>query len=404
MRWDRLLRNLRLTPVLAAALLAACQERLAAPADCPDLCPGGYVIQDTILSAVADGDTSFAGYLVAGQGGQLRVSWQFPVSEDRALIQFVARPDSLVVGDSTAPYTIDSVAVEVALVYRDTAVTGLKLYLYRLPATVDTTTTFVDVDTAFTQANIVDSFVVDTGVAQRLRAVFSGANLARVAIPPGDSGVLALGVQIRADQGTGVRIGSPAGGASAPVFSTYVQLPNSDTTTVPRLITRTARFATFLSESSPMPDPSVLTIGGVPSSRAVLRFPWPTYLRDSAQLIRGTLELVLTTPIEGIPGDTARVQARPVLADFGAKSPTTNDGNFIGIAAVVPGQTDTVRFEVRRALTAWQGSSPRPSTFILQLSPEVGTFTRPIFGSTRTVGAQPRLRVTYARTFPFEAP
>lgn len=404
MRWERLLRNFQWTPVLAAALLAGCQERLAAPADCPNLCPGGYIIQDTILTAVANGDTSFAGYLVPGQGGQLRVSWQFPVSEDRALIQFVARPESLVVGDSMAPYTIDSVALEVALVYRDTTVTGLKLFLYRLPATVDTTTTFTDVDTAFTQANIVDSFVVDTGLAQRFRAVFSGAELARVAIPSADSGVLALGVQIRADQGTGVRIGSPAGGATAPVFLTYTQVPNTDTTTVPRLITRTARFATFLSESSPVPDPSVLTVGGAPSSRAVLRFPWPAYLRDSAQLIRGTLELVLTTPIEGIPGDSARVLARPVLADFGAKSPTTNDAFFIGVAAVVPGQTDTVRFEVRQALTAWQGSTPRPSTFILQLSPEVGTFTRPIFGSTRTPGAEPRLRVTFARPFPFEEP
>jgi len=397
-------RNLRLTLLLAPVLLGACQERLAAPADCPSLCPGGYTILDTTLMAVADGDTSFSGYLVAGQGGSLRVSWQFPVSEDRSLIQFVGRPDSLVVGDSMAPYTIDSVALEVALVYRDTSVSGLKLFLYRLPATVDTTTTFVDVDTAFTQANIVDSFVVDTGNAQRLRAVFSGAELSRVAIPASDSGVLALGVQIRADQGTGVRIGSPAGGATAPVFLTYVQLPTSDTTTVSRIITRTARFATFLSETPSVPDPSLLTVGGVPSNRAVLRFPWPAFLRDSAQLIRGTLELVLAAPVEGIPGDSATVLARPVLADFGAKSPTTNDGFFIGVASVVPGQMDTVRFEVRPALTAWQGSTPRPSTFILQLSPEVSTFTRPVFGSTRTAGAVPRLRVTYARTFPFEDP
>jgi len=391
-------------PVLVLPLLAACQERLAAPADCPNLCPGGYTIRDTILNAIADGDTSFPGFLVAGQGGQLRVSWQFPVSEDRSLIQFVGRPDSLVIGDSMAPYTIDSVALEVSLVYRDTAVTGLKLFLYRLPATVDTATTFIDVDTAFTQANIVDSFVVDTGNAQRLRAVFSGAALSRVAIPAADSGVLALGVQIRADQGTGVRIGSPAGSATAPIFLTYVQLPNSDTSTVSRIITRTARFATFLPQSLPAPDPDVLTIGGVPSARAVLRFPWPAFLRDSAQLIRGTLELVLTTPVEGLPGDTARVLARPVLADFGAKSPTASDAFFVGVAALVPGQTDTVRFEVRPALSAWQGRTPRPSTFILQLAPEMGTFTRPIFGSTRTTGAVPRLRVTYARTFPFEDP
>jgi len=391
-----------LIPALGAALVAGCQERLAAPADCPNLCPGGYVIVDTVLTAVADGDTSFSGYLVAGQGGQLRVSWQFPVSEDRAFVRFAPRPDSLTVGDSLEAYTVDSVGLEVSLLYRDPAVTGLKLFLYRLPATVDSTTTFVDVDTAFTPANLVDSFVVDT--SSRYRAVFSGAALSRVAIPAADSGVLALGIQIRADQGTGVRIGGPGGGSTAPVFHTYVEVPTSDTTTAKRTITRSGQFGSFVSQSTPPPDPSVLSVGGVPSARAVLRFPWPVSLRDSAQLIRGTLELTLTTPVEGIPGDTARVLARPVLADFGAKSPTTSDGFFIGVAPVVPGQTDTVRIEVRPALTAWQGSSPRPSTFILQLSPEVSTFTRPIFGSTRSPGAAPRLRVTYARPFPFEEP
>lgn len=404
MRWDRLTRKLPWVPLLTASLLAACQERLAAPADCPNLCPGGFTIQDTILPAISDGDTSFSGYLTAGEGSQLRVSWQFPVSEDRALIRFTARPESLAIGTEVKPYTIDSVALEVSLVYRDPAVTGLKLFLYRLPATVDSTTTFIEVDTAFTQANIVDSFVVDTFTAKRFRSVFSGAALSRVAIPAADSGVLALGLQIRADQGTGARISSPSATSGAPAFFTYVQVADSDTTTVDRVIPRTGRFATFVSQSTPTPDPSVLEVGGVPSSRAVLRFPWPSYLRDSAQLLRGTLELVLTTPVEGIPGDTVRVLARPVLADFGAKSPMTNDAFYIATAPVVPGQTDTVRFEVRTALTAWQGSSPRPSTFILQLSPEVSSFTRPIFGSTRTPGMVPRLRVTFARPFPFEEP
>lgn len=404
MRWDRLIRKLPWAPLVIASLLAACQERLAAPADCPNLCPGGFTIQDTILPAIPNGDTSFSGYLAAGAGTQLRVSWQFPVSEDRALIQFVARPESLTVGSVLKPYTIDSVALEVSLVYRAPTVTGLKIFLYRLPATVDTTTTFIDVDTAFTQANMVDSFVVDTFTAKRFRTVLSGAALSLVTIPAADSGVLSLGVQIRADQGTGVRIGSPSGSSTAPVFLTYTQVADTDTTTISRLITRTAQFATFLSQTSPAPDPSVLVVGGVPSSRAVLRFPWPALLQDTAQLIRGTLELVLTTPVEGVPGDTVRVLARPVLADFGAKSPMTSDAFFIGTAAVVPGQTDTVRFEVRGALIAWQGSSPRPSTFILQLSPEASSFTRPIFGSTRTPGMVPQLRVTFARPFPFEDP
>jgi hypothetical protein len=41
----------------------------------------------------------------------------------------------------------------------------------------------------------------------------------------------------------------------------------------------------------------------------------------------------------------------------------------------------------------------------LSLLPEAASFTRPVFGSTRsgTVGA-PRLRITYLKPFPFENP
>jgi hypothetical protein len=41
----------------------------------------------------------------------------------------------------------------------------------------------------------------------------------------------------------------------------------------------------------------------------------------------------------------------------------------------------------------------------LSLLPEGASFTRPVFGSTRsgTVGA-PRLRITYPKPFPFENP
>ena len=74
-----------------------------------------------------------------------------------------------------------------------------------------------------------------------------------------------------------------------------------------------------------MADPSLLAIGGAPSARSLIRFPWPPFLRDSAQLMRVTLELVPTAPFTGLKGDTAFVQARPLLADFGGKSPASPD-------------------------------------------------------------------------------
>ena len=401
---------IRLFPSIAAGaailLLLACQERLAAPADCPNLCPGGYIVRDTVLVPVTGHDSAYEGYVLAGAGSSLRVSYQLPASEDRGVIRFQARPDSFTFNDTLRAYTVDSVVLSIGMQFRDTAVKNLVVYLYRLPATLDSNFTFIDADTAFTPANVIDSFVVADSVRSgTLSTTLKGATLPQVAIPTADSGVLAMGVQLRAAQPTGIRIGSAGGGTLAPLFTTYLHFPTpGDTTTTSRTIVRGPSFARFVSQTVPVLDTTTLTVGGAPSSRSVIRFPWPLQLRDSAQLVRVTLELVPTTAILGLPGDTAFLQARPLLADFGGKSPTGSDGFYIAIAPLVDGQTDTVRLEVRRAVTLWQGASGLPPAFMLQLFPEASSFTRATFGSSRSVGYMPRLRVTYALTFPFEKP
>lgn len=390
--------------LLALTALAACQERLAAPAECPELCPGRYDVRDTVLTPDFGSDSAFEGYVQPGSGNSLRVSWQFATSEDRAFVRFVARPDSFQVGDSLYPYSIDSVRVSVTLLARDTLVPGLTLYLYRLPATVDSTVSFTTLDTAFTPANLVDSIPVpDTTYAQAFSALLTGAALSRVAIPAADSGVLALGVQIRASRGTGVRIGGVAGGTAAPAFQTYVQVMQPDTT-FPRTLTRSVQAARWVSETPPVLDPDLLTVGGGPSARSLLRFPWPVYLRDSVQLVRASLELLPAVPLPGLPGDTAFLHVRPLLADLGDKSPASTDALFTSTLPVFAGDSDTIRIEVWRGLALWQGTQPLPSAFVLQILPEAASFTRATFGSSRTPGFEPRLRVTYVRKYPFEAP
>ncbi|MEO8635458.1 MAG: hypothetical protein ABI587_09310 [Gemmatimonadales bacterium] len=385
--------------------MSACQERLAAPADCPALCPGGVQLRDTVLTPISDGDTSFSGYRTAGQGTSLRVSYQFAASEDRAIYRFTPRGDSVLV-DSMVPFaSLDSILFEFSLLKRDSSVTGLTIFLYRLPPTVDSTTTFAEVEAAFVPSAIVDSFVVaDSVTTQRFSKFYSGAALVPWIISAADSGVLALGVQIRAASGTGIRIGGIAAGSAGPSFVNYVTAPSSDTTNVTRTLSQRIAFNTFVSQTTPINDIDELTVGGVPSSRAILRFPWPNFLRDSAQIVRATLELTPLAPFPGLATDTAFLQVRPVLADFGSKSPGATDAFFIGVGILLPGASDTVRIEVRRATTLWQGANPLPSVVLLQLFPEISSFTRAVFGSTRSPGAQARLRITYALPFPFEAP
>lgn len=388
-------------------LAAACQERLSSPADCPNLCPGSFDVRDTVLYAIEDSGQTFTGYLKAGQGSSLRVSYQFPASEDRAIIRFAPRADSFSVADSFRTYSIDSVNLEISLLFRDSTVPGLKVYLYRLPKTVDSLTPFAAIDAAFTPSAILDSFAVEDSVlTKRLVATFKGADLAKVAIPPADSGVLAFGVQVRASAPTGIRIGSTAAGSATPTFRSFIQVADTSDTTFARTVTPSVRFNSFVSQTPQVIDPSILTVGGVPSSRVVVRFPWPALLKDSAQLVRATLEMVPTQPIIGLPSDSAFVVARPVLADLGGKSATPSDAQFAAAVGVLAGHTDTLGFEVRRAVLTWQGDSPLPPMFLIQMFPEASTFTVARLGASNAANPalRPRLRVTYTLTYPFGNP
>jgi hypothetical protein len=235
--------------------------------------------------------------------------------------------------------------------------------------------------------------------------VLRGADLEKVALPVGTGGVLAIGVAMAADQPSGVRLGASAAGTGA-TFVSYVTLDVPDTGSVrQQSVSRSPDFNAFVTESPLIPDPAFLTVGGEPSSRALLRFDLPEGIEDSATIVRATLELVPRSPMLGLPSDPARLRAKALLADLGAKSPVTTDEQFISTDTLAVGSADTVRLDVTQIVRLWQSTSERPEAVFLSLLPEGGSFTRPVFGSTRsgTIGP-PRLRITYLKPFPFESP
>jgi hypothetical protein len=220
----------------ALALLAAagCQERLTAPADCPALCPGGQAeVFDTVLTAVPGRDSSYAGYVAPGAGSALLVSSGLAASEDRAVVRFAPRGDSIAVADTLRAYAVDSVALGFTLVARDTTVTGVRLHVYRLPPTVDTATPFAAVEAELVPENLVGSIAVpDSLRSGGLTLFLRGEELARVALGPEDQSVLAVGLRVEAGVPTGVptgvRLGTAAGSGGA-TFLTYatVDIPDS---------------------------------------------------------------------------------------------------------------------------------------------------------------------------------
>jgi hypothetical protein len=406
--------------VLLVAAAVACQEQLTSPADCPALCPGGSAqVFDTIVPALQNRDSSFpafidraSGYVDRGKGSALLVSNGFAASEDRAIYRFAPRGDSVALRDTLRSYTVDSVLLNMTLVARDTLVNGLKIYLYRLPRpeTMDSTRTFADIDSLLTDVNLIDSIAVpDTVNAGAITTTLRGADAAKLGLAPGGDSVLALGLRIAAETPTGIRVGALASNSSAS-FTSYLTLDVPDTgATRKQSLIRTTVFNTFVTQNPVVPDDTLLTVGGEPSSRALLRFGLSNEFLDSSTIVRATLELTPVRPILGLPTDPSALQILAVVGDLGAKSPLTGDSAFIRSLILPPVQTDTVQLEVTRIVQLWQSARTRPQSVFLRLLPEAATFARAVFYSTRSrvPGGElvaPRLRITYQRSFPFENP
>jgi len=399
-------RPLALASLLALATLA-CQEQLTQPGECPELCPGGTAETiEEVLQALPNGDTSFQRALDTADGGVLLVSSGVPAPADSnlAVVRFAARPDSITFRDTRVVYQIDSIVLGLGLVARDTAVRGVQLHLFRLPSSLDLEhLTFAGVSPLLTPGSLVATIAVpDTARRDSLTVTLQGSALDPLVLQPADAGKLVLGVSVDASPpvGTGVRLGTGLSNLP-PVFTTYVT-PITDlqgATSVPLGVG--VEFNNYVTKNELVPDPSLLTVGGAPSSRALIRFPWPARLRDSVSIVRATLELTPVSPVPGLPHDPGFLEARAILADLGAKSPAVPSAS--SSAAVEAGTTGAVGVEVGSLVQLWQGLDPRPPALFLVMTPEAATFTEAVFGSTRA-GTPPQLRVTYLRRFPFERP
>lgn len=390
--------------VLGAFLAAGCRDDLNAPADCPALCPGGQApVLETVIPARDSMDSSFVGYVRAGVGPSLRVSNGLPVSEDRGIVLFLPRPDSITVSDTSRTYVIDSVEIGVTLQARDTLVDSLRFIVYRLPITLDTTTTFADIAPDLIPANLVDTiFVPDSVKSGVVQAVLSGAELARVVIPAADSGKLGIGIALEASAPTGARIASIAATGS-PRFKTYVTANGvADTTLRKQEINRFPSFTGFVIQNPPAPGNDLLLVGSAPSARARVKFDLPLKIRDSVTILRATLELTPNSTILGLPNDPATLQAIGVIGDLGAKSPLLPGTTNLGLKKIDSGTTGIVAVDVTRLVRLWQTKNGLPPVLFVAIGPEAATFTQPVFQSTRSGSGAPQLRIAYIEKFSFQ--
>ena len=415
----------RLALVGALLLVAACVERITALGHCPgDFCPSGQItIVDTLLTTNIARDSSYRGYVLAYQS-PLMLAANLPGATDtldgRPIFRMnpVGSRLRISTADTSTGLILgaDSARLQVYFVRRDSATRNLRLQLYRLPITIDTSTTFADLTGPFTDS-LVRTINIDTLLAQPGRkdtvtgdsAVVDTVNhrlvlslkldTAAARYVGTDSGRVAYGIRIAADTLASVALGK---GSFGPVLQWHLRVDSLGMPVARNPGNLAAAFASFVFAPPPAPIDSTLAVGGVPSARSLLRVTLPKVIRDSGQIIRGTLILVPAVAARGAPADSFMIEARTVFADFGGKSPV--DLRFGDTTVIHVGSTDTVKIEVTNLLQIWAADSTRPTVLVLRPEREAQEFGEIRFYPSVAAAFRPTLQVTFVRRFPFGVP
>ena len=425
--------------ILAGLGLAAwaCTEDVTSPGVCPDFCPTGKIATvESLFATAIERDSSFQGYIQADSAPAMLAA-SLPQVDSRPIFETrpVATRLTIDTGTdtTTGPLVIDSIRLTLTLLRFDAGRRNRRLVFYRLPLGLDRSTSFAGLAPAFAGTPIrvvnVDSLLVLSGqhdsitgdsvvsvdTVRRSAVISLKFDTTQVPFVVADSGRVALGVRVTADSLASVVLGSTDGG-EGPEIQWYNRVDSAGV-----LLDRTAQrqgteFDGFVFDPPQPPPDSTLLLGGMPTSRALLRFALPREIRDSAQIIRAVLILVPAGPVTGIPGDSFFVTVRHLAADFGAKSPIAPDTIAPQSALLVPGTIDTVRIEVTTLFRFWQADTAATTAAFLQLlaldrinssfvgGTEGATLTRLRLYSSRTPAFRPALRLTFVPRFPFGVP
>ena len=428
---------------LSLLVVAACAEQSTAPGVCPNFCPGGSIdVHDTIFTSIIERDSTFRGYLQGFHAQAMAVVNVPGIVESRAVIatDTMFRRVTPKVGDTTTvPISVDSTRVKFVIVRRPKT-TNVRLFLYALPLTVDSTSDFASLDPSF-RAPPLDSVnvsallalpaigdtqtvrlwgdsirtdsaghVLQINAADSTLSVFFRLDTLQAPFSVPDTGRLAFGVRVAADSLASIALGTTGTASNGPVtrFLYHYTIPDTVSATPDSVVygdrTVGTRFDSFVFNPATPPDDSNLAVGGVPAARSLLRVAMPAYLHDSIDVVRATLILVPVSAVQGAVTDSFPMRSLPLLTDVGAKSPLSTNTALVASTAIRIGSSDTVRVEVTNLVRAWSLDTTLVTAFELAQAPEAASYTEIRFYSSRVPALRPALQVTYVKRFRFGEP
>lgn len=442
------LRRVAVLGVVAALAVWACTDDLTAPGKCDNFCPSEKItVLDTVLDTAITRDSAYGrpvGYINPHNAPVMLVESLPGVRTSRAIFKFnpaqfvrkVITSTDTTTGPLLQP---DSVFVAVRILRHDAHATNLTVHLYRLPLTIDSTTTFsdpavsdsfstallrsVNIDTLLAQPTRRDSIIaldsvhIDTITGDRLAVDSVGGQeqfvlifkLDSLAVPfdTTDSARAAFGIRVTADSFASIAVGTSDLG-QGPRLTWFNRFDSLGTIVGFRQSAQggTAGAGAFDGFVFTPPTPGLdsnLTVGGMPEARSVLRVKLPRAIVDSTQIVRATLILIPSDSVRGVPSDSFELLAHATLLDVGAKSPTLLDPTLPPDSTIIHvGLTDTVRIDVTKILRRWQIDTLMPRTLILQQGVFISgllyngaEFAEGRFYSSRAALHRPRLHITY---------
>ena len=395
--------------LLVVVMATACSEdKVTAPGACPEFC-GVVSVQavDTLLGTSINRDSSYAGYVPAHLASQIMVAGPGSARESRAVLRFLQFSDTVLLnaGDTARRAVVATDSFTVLLVVNRTTAgltTGLQFGLYRLPSTVDSTTTFDDLAPFFHDSTFIREAHVP--VAEESDSVT--IQLPASAFPGFATGDLnaTVGVTLRSSTPAFAELGT-ADQFRGAVLSRYVQVDSVTGTRAKRVSSLGTLLDTYVFEPIPPAPANVLTVGGAPSARSFIRLNVPSRIVDSANIVRATLVLIPEIPVISAPGDTLVLLAHSLASDIGPKSPVrpaVSDSAGLTGARLVNGTGDTIRVDITDVMRSWRQDTITPRTLVLRIDREGGSFGQLRFWSTADATRRPVIDLTYVPQVRYE--
>lgn len=421
-----------LAATLATLTIAACSEKLEAGRTCPLLCPEQAIsLRDTTIDAVIT-DTTVVGLPPIGSENYLMLGSHGDTLESRVIVRFDTLPQTFTArgGVDSTITVVDSATLITPIAKPDSAhrpAGPVTIEVYDVD-TGDTTSTATDTAAAklaplfsanrligsqtFRPESLTDTLRIPISTDTVLDRVVNGKKLRvgfRLVTPAGRGYDLRLGstqngvpvtLRIKASLDTAATPVTRGPFSSTPVNQPFLSGPLADFTVVLKGLT-----------SAP---PTLLSVGGVPSRRALLRFDVPSRIADSTTIVRAALLLTQVPNRRVDARDSIWIFPNAILA-----APTVNNATtllqFVGANGqfgldsllLAPGDSGQRAFELVGLARTWRGNSTTvsPRAIALRSGLEAASPAEIDFFSTKgPLALRPRLRITYVPQTSFGIP